>query len=180
MLKWKHDPHPGSLSTLISPPSIHQALRNREPESGPAVFTAGRAVCLRERLEEKSRLLRRDPDAAVLHRKAKPVSVGVGGRRRFAPNLDAHFASGSEFDGVADKVHENLTQPIGIALHALWYLVMNLAIQLEAFAMRGFGQQLGDFLHHLVQIEIDVFRSSLCRRASNSARNPFRVRCRRS
>src|SRR6476661_312457 len=151
-----------ALKSDVAPEHLDQTLRNREAESGAAIFPGGRAVGLREGPEETPRLVRLDADSGVPDRDVNPAAVRcIAVHGRVTTHLDADLSTRGELDPVADEIHQNLPQSAWISVHALWHVARDLAVQLEALAVSGVREQLRHFLHQLVQVEVDLFQLQL-------------------
>ena len=104
-----------------------------------------------EGLEDDALLLGCDTDAGILHGEGHDV-VGLGKDRMIrAPALagqaDAHFdlALGGEFDGVGQQVLENLLQALGVAVHGVRQVRVELNMKRQIL---GLG--------HMPEVAIDV------------------------
>ena len=68
-----------------------------------------------------------------------------------------------EFDGIADQVDQNLTQPAGVTHHSHGHIGVNIAHQLQAFGMRPHGQRPEHFADGAAQVERDFLDQQLAR-----------------
>src|SRR5260370_10231885 len=99
-----------------SPHQLHQARADRKAKSGASVFSRGGPIGLAEGFEDQLLLFGRDPNAGIAHGEAE----SAGGRIAcVASNVNRHFASLCEFDGVADQVQQDLAQPVRISDQAI-------------------------------------------------------------
>ncbi len=91
---------------------FHQALADRQPESGAAKLARHRHIALREGLEQACRDFGRDADARIGHVHS---DQGRLGRPVHQTGLHGDFATLGELHGVADEVHEHLTHAARVA-----------------------------------------------------------------
>jgi hypothetical protein len=75
---------PGSLSSQMRPPIMPRAARDGQAEPGAAVLARGRAVDLRERLEDAA-VPRRDAGAGVAHATCSSTSSSLAGSTATSP-----------------------------------------------------------------------------------------------
>ena len=107
------EPTPGS--TLDGDAAVHEVgelAADREPQAGAAEAARRRLVGLRERLEDLVQRGGVHADAGVGHGEPHDRAISLGGL-----DIRAHddFAALGEFHGVADEIHEHLTQAQRIA-----------------------------------------------------------------
>ena len=94
---------------------------DRQTQPGAAVATRGRAVSLREGLEDELLLFRRDADAAVADGEGDHTVGGVQARMRQRPAArsaadgQAHTAGLGEFEAVRQQIAQHLLKPTRIA-----------------------------------------------------------------
>ena len=96
---------------------------DREAESGPPELSTRCSIGLLERLEDDPLLILRNPDTGVGDRKGDHT-LGLFQRHRVERRLLLSIADCQrdppllrEFEGVCQKVLQNLEQPLGIGLH---------------------------------------------------------------
>ena len=130
----------------------HQAPRDREAESRPAVAARHRRVRLGELLKDGAQLVFRDTDPRVPHAElyGRTVAVALNDARR---HVD--LALLRELDGVPDQIHEYLAQARGIAAHHLRHVGRHVHRQLEVFLAGSDREQRGGGMHDLGQVERD-------------------------
>ena len=121
-----------------------EALRDREAEPRATVAARHGRIGLREFSEHGAEVLRCDPDARVADRESQLHHVVSGERRR---DRDHDFSLLGELDGVADQVHQDLTQPRRITTHRARHLGCHFGQQLEVSFARPHGQQAGRRMH---------------------------------
>ena len=105
--KLRREPERGSAPDLAFDPDVaahqlHQPRRDRQAEPRAAEAPGGRAVGLRERLEDELLLVARDADARV---DDGEVQADLAGQLRRDVDAQADSPRLREFDGVADQVH---------------------------------------------------------------------------
>ena len=105
-----------ALDADLAPHQLDQSLRDRQAQSGAAVFARGRGVDLRERLEQPVACGRRECRCRCRCTAKRTMAVVVD--RRIRPRRPDHdLAPLGELDRVADQVDEHLPQPVGIAVN---------------------------------------------------------------
>src|SRR5262249_25323709 len=92
---------------------LDEALGDGKPEPGPAVFSAHRAIDLRESLEDERGLLRRDADAGIGDGEFEAQALILA---REAGDAEHDAPVRRELDGVVEEIEEHLAQAAGIAL----------------------------------------------------------------
>ncbi len=119
----------------------YQLHRDGQTQSGAAIPASDRAVGLGEGLEDHGLLIGRDTDARVLDAKVQAHLVAA---RFLLFHADDDFAVLGEFDGVADQVNQDLTEPAGVAHQNLRHVSGNLTGQLQAFLLGTHAQGVHD------------------------------------
>ena len=138
-MKVKVLPRPGP-STVIAPP-IRPTSRAAivRPKPVPPYLARCRSVLLLELPKDPLLLVRRDADPGVAHREPDPfLAVRRGAVGEF--HADDNFAPLGEFNGVADQVQEDLSQPGRVADQDVWHVRPHVVSQLEPLPVRPSGQ----------------------------------------
>ena len=136
-------------------PAAHEPRQPRadgQSESGAPVIARGRAVDLREGVENQLVLVLRDADAGVRHGELERTCRTL---RRARLNPDGDLALGGELDGVAHQIDDDLPQSVGIAPHELGYVAPQIAQQLEALLVGPQREGPQGRMQAFRQIEID-------------------------
>ncbi len=157
-----------ALDADLAAHQVDELLRDREAEAGAAEAARGRAVGLRERLEEpRLRLARR-----CRCRCRAPRSAPACRRRRRSASVTATTTSPASVNLMAlpTRLIEHLAQPARVAAHGGGHVVGDAAGELEALAMRAFGEQLGDVFDHLGAGRSRSLRGAACRPRSSRSR----------
>ena len=103
------------LFTIDPDPTAHhpdQLRRDRQPETGAAIFASCRYIDLRERFEQDFGLSFGNANPGVSNTKMQ--SDGFFGFR-FRSNIQYNLALVSELHRVSDQIDDDLPQPTGIA-----------------------------------------------------------------
>ena len=124
--------------------------RDRQPEPRPAVLPRGRAVGLRERLEDELLLVLRDADAGVLHGHHDTRLLLVLALDRDA---DHHAAPFGELDGVREEVDEDLPEAEWIADQRARDVGREVVLDREALLLRAQGDGAHAVVEHLLDLE---------------------------
>ena len=133
---------------------LDQLRGDGQAQPGAAVLARGRAVGLREGLEDQLLLLGGMPMPVSRTAKCSPTSSAVDvAARRSTHDL----AALGELDGVADQVDQDLAQPAGSPTRAVGHVGGDVAGQLQALARGRAGQRL------------HACRSSMSRRSKSIA-----------
>ncbi|MGB0127277.1 MAG: hypothetical protein WBP72_06525, partial [Rhodocyclaceae bacterium] len=80
-----------------------------------------------------------------------------------AGDLQDDIAALSEFDGVAEEVHQDLAQPNWVASHTRGQLRSNPSQEFQALCLRTLGNHLAHFIDQIAQDEIDFVEFQLAR-----------------
>ena len=112
-----------------------QLCSDRQPEAGATEATRRRGVGLRERLEDRTVLMCRDPDARVAHREAQ---LDIRRHEIRVAECDRHhdLARGGELDRVLHQVDQDLSKPPGIADDQVRNVIVNVEDELEPLLVR--------------------------------------------
>ena len=137
----------GAINPHPPPHQHYQAPADRQAESGAAVLSRRRVVNLAEGLEQPIQSVRRYANARITHGKVKLDRHGrarVGGGnvgRRGESDFDGHVAAGSEFDGIAQKIDQNLAQARHVPDDHRGHGVVHLTAQIDLLFRRAGRQQ---------------------------------------
>ena len=108
---------------------FHEAGRDGQPQARAAIRPRRRAIGLREGVEDRPLLLRRDADSRIRHRacpaplrRVPPTPSGPAPRPRRS----------RELDGIADQVDQDLAQTRGVAEQGVRHIGRDMAGELEA------------------------------------------------
>ncbi len=130
-----------------------QLLHNGESKSGAAVFSRHRSVRLREGVENLFLSLQRDADARIGYLNADPS------RTTFVrSHEDRHSSRLCEFEGIADQVGQNLTEPVRIAIDRVRRFRPNGHADCQSLFSRLFVIEPDGFGEYLTETEGDVFQ----------------------
>jgi hypothetical protein len=136
----------------------HELLGDRQAQAGAAVAARGRAVGLREGLEQLRLHRGRNAHAGVAHLEAEDDAVVAFG---LPGDADDDFAALGELDRVADEVHEHLAQPARIAAQEARHFGRQVHDQLGALGLRALGEHVERALDGLRQVEVERFEGEL-------------------
>ena len=129
---------------------LHQAPRDRQPQAGAAVAARGRAVGLRERVENRRLPVGGHADAGVGDLDMQD-RIGRGALRKIQPH--DHLALLGEFDRVADQVDQHLLQPQPVAGEMVGHLRRHLGEEREPFFGRAERERLHAAAELLAELE---------------------------
>lgn len=99
---------------------LDHASRDGQAQAGAAVVPGDAAIGLREGLEDRLQLARRDADAAVLDREVDLLRAAAGGARHGQLNATL----GCELDGIAEQVGQRLFEPLAVAVDAVGHVAV--------------------------------------------------------
>ena len=131
---------------------LHHALRDGETQAGSTVAARHGRVRLRELLEDRLPMFRRNADSRVADGKAQSHVIVRDRHRR---DGDHNFALLGELDRVADQIHEHLAESRRIAADRAWHDGRDLGEQLEMLFARAYGEQARGGVDHLRDIKGD-------------------------
>src|SRR5882724_3716295 len=123
---------------------FRQTPADVQPQAGAAVFAGGRAIGLRESLEDTLLFVLGYADASVSNAEMK---AGCMGLFEFLLNGNHDLAMLGELNRVTDKIDENLTNSAWITHHCVRNLGPNVADKFETFLMRAKTESLHGFAH---------------------------------
>ena len=145
---------------------LDQSLADGQTKSGAAVLPRRRSVRLTEGLEEARQPVHGNADAGVANPEMQtPMSLAVAilFRRGQGFDLYHHLTSGSEFDAVAEQVHEHLSQAGDVSDHGLWNPIVHLVGEVQALLCRSGSQEIQGVLDAGAQLERLVLQFQLAR-----------------
>ncbi len=137
---------------------LDQALGDRQPQAATTETSGGRAVGLAEGAEQARLRLRVDADAAILYFDAE---APLPGRLVEPRDGDEHLTVAGKLDRVTHQIGHDLAYPYRIADHRNRQVVRHAADDLHALAVGQLGEQVGDVLHQLAQVEVDPLELQL-------------------
>ena len=138
----------------------HQLPRDGQPQAGAPELPGVRRVGLGEAVEEPFQLLVLDADTRVPHGETD------FGQATFAPDLfraDGDPTLARELQGVADEIHQHLTQAAGIPQHELGQSGDPLQRQAQALFLRLEAEGLPHLLDQVRQDEDHLLQLQLAR-----------------
>lgn len=130
-----------------------QLLHDGESKSGAAVFSRRRSVRLREGVEDLLLGVQRNADARIGHFNADSALISFV--RTYG---DRHIPRLGEFEGIADQVGQNLTEPVRIAVDRARCVWRNGDGQRQSLFSSLFVIEPDGFGEHLTETEGDVFQ----------------------
>ena len=107
---------PRTLHPDSSAHQLYEPARNGEPQAGAPIFPCGGGIRLLESAEDDTLFFGCDSDAGIGYREVTADSLG---RRPFDLGPHQNFTPGSELDGIAHQVYQDLAQPAEISAHHL-------------------------------------------------------------
>ena len=120
---------------------MHQALAYRQAQTGAAIFARHAVVGLLKRLEQARLRLGINANTGIDDFEAHVDRFG-----RFSERAGAQddFTVSGEFDGIADEVEQNLTEPQGVALEGeILKIGRKVSLQVQTFFARLMPQGAG-------------------------------------
>jgi hypothetical protein len=136
-----------------------EIARNREAETGAAVFAMGTAIGLAKCFEDDVLLMRGNADAGVAHRERHVVGI----LRGYAQH---HRALCGEFERIGKQVLEDLAEPLRVRVDSGGYAGFQLEAQCQFFLQRQWLHALdqrvdGGADMNRLDLDIDVARFDL-------------------
>ena len=124
---------------------IDDALRDREPEAGPAMLARRRSVGLLELLEYPFHVLGAKPRSRIGDTERDRGLFG----RPAEPDGHRNAAGVGELDRIAEQVEKHLPKPAGVCVDGGRDLDADMHAETDILAEGARGKQLGDILHQL-------------------------------
>ena len=131
-----------------------QLLGDRETEAGAAIFAGYLAIGLREGGKNRFLVFRRNPDTRVVDRDFEAV-IGFPFGLRATREGKADCAVLGEFDGVAQQVDQDLTQPHRIAEDEARCIRTQVAGEFQTFQRDARRERFQGVADQVEQIEFD-------------------------
>ena len=152
-----------SLTELAIHPDLpahhfHKAAGDGQTKAGAAIFTSGGGIGLGKGLKYALQFLFGDSNASVRHNEVQRVAAVL---RRARLDLQRNLSLTREFDCVANKIHDDLAQPIWITAEKLRDLRPHVAQELKPLLIRPQCQRLQCRFQALAQIKVKDFKFHL-------------------
>ncbi len=144
----------GALDPDLSLHVLDELLGNGQAQSGAAVESCGRAVGLGESVEDMVELFCRDANARVRHGEAQGaglVRLGIVG------DADGDFSAVGKLDGVADEVHDDLPQALGVADQFDRHIRRGGDQEFDLLFLRPERHEFGRLVQDFMEVEADLF-----------------------
>ncbi|OFA07224.1 hypothetical protein DUPY_13310 [Duganella phyllosphaerae] len=122
------------------------------------MLARGRAIGLRERVEDAPARLVGHANAGVVHFEAQGHALGVLGRHH---HLDRDLAAVGKFDSVAQQVEDHLAQPVGVAADGDRDVAGHVQFQPQALGLGLRRKHVVDIGQQVAEIELDIFDREL-------------------
>ena len=147
-----------AVKTDVAAHQGNQFAGDRQAQAGTAKLPRGRAVGLRERLEQPCLHLWRHPDPAVGHRDHE-----APGRIVRSPGLKPHtdLAGGGELDRIANQVGDHLPQAQGVAHDRRRQLVSHRKMQPQSLRLGTRFEQRDRLADRIRRVESDLLQVEL-------------------
>ena len=137
---------------------LDQLAADGQPQAGAAEAPGGRAVGLREGLEQARQRVGADADAGIAH---PAVQLDVPGVLRGDFHAHRDLAAVGELDRVAAQVDQHLAQPRRVADQAPRQLGRGAEQQLQALLVGALRQHVGHRVDDRIEFEVDLLQLEL-------------------
>src|SRR5579863_4540273 len=138
-----------TLSDLALNPELpahqaHELTRDRQTQSGAAVFACGGRIGLGEHTENLILFVPWNPDPGIPHAATEENSISA---LRILLHIHPDFTSLSEFDRVTGQIHKDLKKPARVPDDVNWHVWSHIENELQTLLLRSDGK----YLRHLAQ-----------------------------
>lgn len=139
---------------------LDELFGNGQAQSGAAVEPCGRAFGLGESVEDTGEFFSRDADARVRHGEAQGARLaGLGVVR----DADGDFPAVGKFNGVADEVHDDLPQTLGVPDQFDRHIRRGGDEEFEPFFLRPERHKFRGLVQHFMEVEADLLEVDVSR-----------------
>ncbi len=146
-----------TMNTHLTAHEFNQFFTNRKPKSGSAELPVGRGLQLLEGLKQQVLLVLRNAHTGILYSHFDfRMLLGVTGFI-YAAKGYRDMAAFGEFNGVAQKVQQDLTETGFIAHHMPRDIGLHKIAQADAFGTGACGNQIQCGFHTVAQVKGTIF-----------------------